>query len=179
MFLTLCALAFSSIPLKAQEASAPPAVQDQNTPSGLDDVPDEYLIEAQNYYESCEADGNISAYYDCRCMAAQYLDTRINAGPEMQPSSIELAIGPGCMDSARIAGNTYNECLTRAPVLPLNQTVEEYCTCYANGFARIYKRSGFELSSKSKIKLQAQAAIICKDPAMGRKLYPQAFQLSK
>lgn len=184
LLLTLLLLAFASAPLYAQESQtvlSPPETTEEapETPSPYEDVPDEYLIEAQNYFESCEADSNISQYYDCRCMAAQYLDERIKTGPKTAPSSITMEIGRGCMDEASIAGNTYEECLSRAPVLPKNMSVEKYCSCYANSFARIYSRSGVELSSKSKIKIQAQAGVICEDPALGRKLYPQAYGLSR
>ncbi len=175
LVLGILIIVFPAHSLHAQEGAKP----DNGQKTGLSDVPDEYLKEAQAYYESCEANGNISAYYDCRCMAAQYLDKRIERGPDITPSSIVLSIGPGCMDSARIAGSNYTECLSRAPVLPTNQSVEEYCTCYANKFAKIYSRSGLDLSSESKVALQAQAGIICENPALGKQLYPQTYRLSE
>lgn len=138
-----------------------------NPPSAQEDeykkVKDEYIEEAQRFFEQCGQDYTLKQYYDCECLAVKYLDDRIASGPDKNSQNILMSIRGYCHDATIAAGETYSSCMTDGTIFPPGQTAEQYCTCFANTFAKLFNESGRIPSSRTSVFLQTQAHIKC-DP---------------
>lgn len=160
MFLLLCALATSS-------AAQTPAPADNS----YENVPDEYLAEADAFHAECATTAKMNHYYDCECLTVKYLDERIKRGKTAADSSIMQAIQEQCADATEAAGYLYNQCLGD-PMIPAEIPAEEFCTCYANTYATLYERYGAEPNSQTFVEVQTEAMVTCRNPNLAKRLYP-------
>ncbi len=176
--LLLCSLVFASAPVQAQESlsdtlKSAPAAQPQATVNPYADIPDEFIVEARQFYDMCSTTANMFQYYDCKCLATKFLDKRIEMGPVPRTDSITIAIERECPDASEAAGYEYGQCLGKASLLSHgNIPIEDYCTCFANTYARLYENMSAGPSSTTFINLQAQAHTMCRDPKLAKQLYP-------
>ena len=146
----------------------------EQEPSDLDEIPDEFIIEASNFGESCRNNSEMSKYFDCRCMAVKYLDKRIEAGPEALASHIQNSLGYECKDGTGVSGELYEKCLYNITNAPKHLDPEEYCSCYGNTFAKMYESYPRRLSTKVKIAFLSRAQLACRDPRAARRVYGSA-----
>jgi hypothetical protein len=153
-------------------SSKPPATAQTAKPDPYADLPEEYIEEAEKFYNECQTNDNMSRYYNCECLASKFLDKRIMAGPEVLNDIIVQSITHECADAAGAAGQEYQSCLENAPMMPANIPIEEYCTCYANTYAKLYEKYSLGPSSNTFIKLQTEAHISCQNPDLAKRLYP-------
>jgi hypothetical protein len=154
-------------PLQAFAQTADPSavtneILNQEPEIPKQEIPDSYLVEADQFFKYCQAEPSYNKYFNCECMAAQFLDERIKVGPQKSRSGIVQAIGKGCADATNAAGSYYQMCLGSGSLLPDNIPAEEYCSCYANKFAQLYEQSGQKPSSKIFVQIQTAAHMQCR-----------------
>ena len=141
------AFAFSAVALAATDT--------------LDDVPDEYIIEADQFYDSCQRNYSMKQYYNCECMSVAYLDERIAQGPLTPPSQIELSISSQCRDAVGAAGPTYNQCLSKANRFEPGTDPEKYCECVANSYVKLIDTYKPVIDSRSIVAFGVEAYSQC------------------
>jgi hypothetical protein len=150
--------------------------QQQNAPNPYEDLPEEYIQEANQFFVTCDQTSTMYLYYDCKCLATAYLDKRIELGPNPPPSKISLSIENTCIDATGAAGYVYDQCFSLGSMMPTNRPIEEYCTCYANTYSKLFQEVQTAPSSQVFMQLQTQAHLMCQDPALADKLYPKKKQ---
>ncbi len=145
--------------------------QAQTPPPAPGEIPDAYFKEAQTFLEQCQLRPSLSQYHNCDCLASEYLQERLkdNAASE---TSIMMIIGKRCIDATEAAGYEYERCLGNTPLLKREMLPEEYCTCFANNYARLFERYKAGVTSKVIVELQTQAHISCANPALAKRLFP-------
>jgi len=146
---------------------------DTSKPLGADmsDIPDEYIIEASKFGDECRNNDKLNKHFDCRCMAVKYLDARIEYGPSAGVSVIRNKLGYDCKDATGIAGELYQACLLDIENAPTHLDPEEYCSCYANTFAKYFEEWPGRITINLKVSLMSRAKLTCRDPAGARKIY--------
>ncbi len=135
-------------------------------------VPDEYLAEATAYNDECEANYDMTQYYDCQCLSYEYLKERVKEGKYVDKSEITLAIARKCRDASLASGPVYVNCLKTANTMEPGTDPEKYCTCVANSYSKLMEREAPTISSRSMIRLKTQATVSCRNPALAKRLYP-------
>ncbi|MFK7840576.1 MAG: hypothetical protein AB8B83_09650 [Bdellovibrionales bacterium] len=152
---------------------AAPDRPDEERPSDLSEIPDEYIIEASEFGEMCRNEGDMRNYYDCRCMAIKYLDARIEFGPDVGPSFVKTALvqAKDCKDATGIAGHIYERCLLDINNAPTHLDPEEYCSCYGNTFAKYFENISRNVTLMAKINLKTRAQLRCRDPIAAQRIY--------
>ena len=141
------------------------------------DLPEEYIQEAQNYFHLCETTGSMYLYYNCKCLASKFLDKRIELGPKASNTSIALKISNECADATQAAGYEYKQCIQHGPMMPPEIPLEEYCSCYANTYAKLYEQgSSGGPGSRTSVNFRTQAYIMCHKPEVAKKLYHSTVQ---
>lgn len=142
------------------EGEAPPFPADAALMGGYTQ---EEIDEADGVFQSCKSNPEMTMAYDCECFAAKYLDERVQRGPEPPGSYITMLVSQTCPNPEGVAGNTYESCLGRPGLMPLprGKTVEQYCECYANEYAKLYKQAGQGYNSTVRVELQSRAMDAC------------------
>lgn len=135
-------------------------------------LPDEYLDETEDFYKHCSTTSEMKNYYNCECLAVKFLDQRVARGPNPSRESITLSIQRECADASQAAGYYYQNCMNQSVLMPPEIPAEEYCTCFANTYAKLYERYSPGPSSKAFVQLQTQAYVTCRDPELAKRLYP-------
>jgi len=125
-------------------------------------IPQDYLDEMQAFYEECESNYYLSGHHDCRCMASEYLDERIEQGRFADSSLIRLNVTKSCPSEERAAGYSYRSCFDNGYTVPEGYDVEAFCACTANQYARLFARSGQSFGPQLFIALQSEARQICR-----------------
>ena len=64
---------------------APPVIK----PNDLKSIPDKYFKEADEFLKYCEAQTNMTLFYNCDCLSYEFLETRIR-NPQMSQTSIVM-----------------------------------------------------------------------------------------
>lgn len=155
----------------AQEHSLLSKESRQKKTLAFEDIPDEYFLEAENYANQCKGDQNYRQYYNCECLGNAYLARRIER-PDADPGQISLDLSATCLDATEAAGYEFEQCLGTGSLLPQDQSAENYCTCFANTYAKSFEDANAALSSKLIVELKAQAHVTCSDPALAQKYSP-------
>lgn len=96
------------------------------------------LEETAKVYEYCTRNGVYSSYFDCDCVAARFFDERLLYPGK--PNIIYMAdqVAKECPNIPGVAGYAYTECMgSHVANMKLGQ--KEFCECYANRYAEIYK----------------------------------------
>lgn len=145
----------------------PPVIK----PGDLGSIPDRYFEEADRFLKYCEAQPNMTQFYNCDCLSYEFLETRIK-NPDISESAIIGEIDRTCIDASDAAGYEYERCLGSTPLLPNNMSYEEYCTCFANTYAQAFEFYMPKVNSKSIVELQTQAHLMCANPGVGRRMFP-------
>lgn len=173
---TLIYLSFLSILLvlspsavKAQETIQPPPLSQFEDLSSL---PDEYIEESFAFHNECTGDNDYYNYYDCNCLAMAYLDARVKAGAETHHSLLKQNIRKLCLDPTGMTGELFNNCLNDRPDSFSDLPQEEFCTCYANTFGKLFEYYKIPPSSSVTVTMRKQARIACRDRELALRLYP-------
>ena len=125
-------------------------------------IPYEYLVEAEEFHQKCQTNPKYYQYYNCDCLASNYLDERVKVGPKESQSGVFLSIKRTCFDGTFAAGKRYESCITDGTIFPRGQEPEAYCECYANEFAAVFEKSGVTPNTKTLTYLQARAHQNCR-----------------
>jgi len=138
------------------------AIINQDTANiDMDTVSDKDIDEAQEFFQSCKNTPNMATYYDCECLASQYLSERQEQGPDAVYSSIFQAIRKECPNTEAAAGYMYGECQKMGTLVARHQPLDEFCECAGNTFAKLYTKSGVEPGSQGYQNLRSQALVMC------------------
>lgn len=157
----------------------PKKVEKKKPKNDLAEIPDAYFAEAQAYNQQCLGTPHLNNYYDCDCMAARLLDQRIERGPKVNQSSILLRLEGKCKNATNIAGAEYSKCMTSYFRLPKDIPAEEYCSCFSNTYAKIFKLTNAKPSSKLGSAIHKRSSIYCRDPELAKRLYPDISGIHK
>ncbi len=151
------------------ESLLPPAPQSMAEGAGskvmdldLSEIPDVYLIEAENYRKHCQKRVLLRTYYNCECMAMEYLEKRIDVGPSMDESGIVMRLSNQCVDVTNAAGQMYKQCHDTSSLMGLRGDAERYCSCVGNNYAKIFKASNVKPSSQTFARIQSKAMRFCR-----------------
>ena len=125
-------------------------------------IPDAVYKEAEKFEKYCRQAPNLYTYYNCECMAANFLDERIKQGPEASRSGILQSIEGECQDAIEAAALQYETCLGNALLLPKDIDPETYCTCFGNKFAIIFQDNKVKVSPSNITRVQTQAHAECR-----------------
>jgi hypothetical protein len=149
----------------------PPKEESKVPKKDLSDLPDEYIAEATQFGENCKNDPNLSQYFNCQCMAVEYLDTRKKLGPNASSSIIRSYLGGKCKDGTELAGPMYEECLDTRTHAPTHVDPEVYCTCFTNSFIKMFEELQGAMSSQIEIAMRSRARTECSEPETARRIY--------
>ena len=186
-FAALAAIAFCAPVMAAdsQPAEAPyqqelqdtlkdaPAAQQKPAANPYADIPEAYIQEAGDYYKRCAATANMYQYYDCKCLATKYLDIRMKTSADYPRDMILASLQKECFDASEAAGYEYEQCIAHKNLMPAgNIPIEDYCTCMATTYAKLFENSGISASSNTFVHLRAEAITMCQNPELEQQLYP-------
>lgn len=110
------------------------------------------------YFKKCQNDGT-STYYDCECLASNYVKKKVVYDDQMTDYVIFQQISKQCVDDVAVAGQTYSECISMQKVDP--RWSDEFCECYANEYAEEYKEKGLSLNRRQIVKVRGEAMNKC------------------
>lgn len=156
-------------PYSSENIRAP---QDFAEGRSMGDIPDVYIKEAMAFHSKCMNSHQKRAYYDCRCLAVQYLDERVKRGPDADSQEIVMSIGSGCEDGTGATGQMYTECITNGAMVPPETDMDTYCECLASTYGQLYETSKLAMNSRTYVRLKTQAKVMCTNPELARKYYP-------
>lgn len=135
------------------------------------DMPDEYIEEVSEVYNSCQGNFTKRMYYDCECFAFEFLQKRLDAEPYESTDALVFELRYMCRDATEAAGQEYNSCLTKTNNMKPGTDPEAFCECYANNFAIMINNAIPTLQSRTISPYKIRAWVMCNDPRMARNLY--------
>jgi hypothetical protein len=103
------------------------------------EIQGELADEAQKVYDDCTFGEQYSQFHDCECIAVQYLDKRILAGPDATEGQLMSEISGSCVNKAGVAGYYYPTCHKQfSAFIKSLDDLDKFCICYANTMAKKY-----------------------------------------
>ena len=145
--------------LAAPFAHAQTDVEDE-----YDKIPDEYIEEADNYFDTCRQDYITSQYLNCACMSTTLLRERIARGPTVPQTTILLEINDECFDAINSAGPIYEKCLKNSYSFKPGTDPEKYCECVANTYVEAMNLQKPTIRSTNMVQYNVYANSKCRDP---------------
>lgn len=124
-------------------------------------VPQYVLDDAQDFFRYCEQSPSLKTHYQCTCWAKRYLDTSIELGPGYKRADVIKVINNDCLDIPRMAGIYYSQCLKQSLVEPQGQSMEDYCACYGNEYAKNIQKGTLHMGSQKISAAQSLAMDAC------------------
>lgn len=152
-FITFLALILFSIPVTAQENTVPQALE-------IEQIPREFLVEADAFYQRCSTTAQFYQYYNCDCLAAEYLDARIN-DPFAQEGILIMRVKKQCIDPMEAVGYEYSSCMENGTIFPEGVDPADYCECYAREYGRVFSAAGKSPSGRLITAVIARAHLNC------------------
>jgi len=137
--------------------------------TGLSDYSDAELEEAQLVYNDCAQAWSMYTYYDCKCLAARFLDKRHELGPLASSGKIRLILRDECRNDVGIAGYKYTNCMKNTFGIPKTVKPKEFCECYAQDYTRLYMKHEGKLSEQAKYSFDTRATGNCREKLTGRR----------
>ena len=130
-----------------------------------EEIPEEYLQEADAFFTKCNNHHAMSKYLNCACMSATLLDERMENGPLVPQSNIRIRIEKECFDAINAAGPVYQECLKASYTFQPGTDPEKYCACVANTFVEAMNLQRPTIRSESINNFSVYAYTKCKNPS--------------
>lgn len=159
-----------SEPAPADEPSYA-APQSAAPKTDLSQVSDAVIIEVTKYGEECRDDDEMNKYFDCRCLASEYLDARMKLGEDASAADVKMEIRDRCRNAAGIAGSVYERCLENIMMQPKDKSPEEFCSCYANTYGKYLETWPRQLTRRTTMGLKSKAQLVCQDQRAARRIY--------
>ena len=100
------------------------------------EIQQEILEEAEMVHGLCSGRYTYSRFYDCDCVAAKFVDARIERGPGKGPTYLAEEVAIECPNQPGIAGFAWDQCQSIAENMPYGRN--EYCTCFAKQYVTEY-----------------------------------------
>ena len=104
------------------------------------EIQEEILAESEQVFKECEYEKGYARYRDCRCLAVKFMDERTIRGPEEDKLKIWYSVQDECKFEEGIAGESFRQCMSTNAKSDMKK-VEQYCNCFANSIAKLYKES--------------------------------------
>lgn len=104
-----------------------------------EDIRVELAKEAEQQYNQCTTKATYSKYYDCKCIAEEFLHARIMQGPEIASQNLIREVTLKCPYIEGIAGMQYKRC-EQLFEMDVVFDLEKFCTCYANSIAKNFAK---------------------------------------
>jgi hypothetical protein len=124
-----------------------------------EDIPEEYIIEAEQVHRACLLNQVTNMFFDCECYSIKFLDKRIEQGPEPPQSHLLVELEGSCPNPVAVAGYTFENCTEQMFMREIYDN-EELCTCVANAVANNYTEMP-RLNSISLISLNRNSYLDC------------------
>ena len=160
----------------AQNAT-PPADPDFTLDQiSVEDIPDAYFKQSELFYKKCSNETYLKNYYSCECLAAIYFDRAVAEGIDLPFSAIIEDNKEECKDAVNAAGKAYGDCVSNPTSIPEHLTPDEYCQCFANGFAKLYGTAKGNIDQRQRMNIRARVGFICTNPEDAARLYPGAYR---
>lgn len=139
-----------------------------NRAPDFSNVTDEQIEEAQSVYKYCEADYNYRSNYDCECLAAKYLDARVENGPILDRSTLITQVRGSCPNVVEKVGQQYSQCMSPMNDLEIFMLVtqKEYCECYAREWTRNYNAVGGIPDTNMRSSINYRSSRYCQNPGV-------------
>lgn len=131
------------------------------TKSDLDEIPQSILEDVKDFENNCKGDVRLYTTFDCECLAGQYLDAKLDAGPDVARSSLMLQIDHTCPNIEEAAGEAYSECYAEASLMPNEGSIDKFCACYGRTYAKLRQELKTALTANMRITLKARAMGMC------------------
>ncbi len=120
----------------------------------LGEVTEKQIAEAEAAQEWCNSKPEIRSEHDCECVAAKFLEIRVNDGPIIGKDEIlsRILIPALCKNIVESTGSAYSKCMKQPNSAFKNVKVEpkEYCECYARKWAEYYENHVGKLGPKTR-----------------------------
>ncbi len=129
-----------------------------------DEIPDEYIEEADAYFFTCQGDSIMSQYANCACMSSAMLRERVDMGPTVPQTRILNKITKECFDAIGSTGKIYDKCLRRASRFEAGTDPEKYCECVANTYVNAMNLQKPTIRSTSMTRFESYALSYCRRP---------------
>ena len=154
------------LPTEAVAQYEHPPVSAEERAKILEMLPDEFIDEATEAYDKCNADNVQSKYYNCECLSSTLLEERIKAGPDPTASALmmNLSLKNQCRDATGAAGDVYNKCLSMHGRMKPGTDPEKYCECVANEYAKAFDTLAPPINSTNMVNIQSMAMAGCAKP---------------
>lgn len=154
------------LPINAIAQQNYPSISQEERAKILEVLPDEFIDEATEAYDKCNADSVQSKYYNCECLSSALLEERIKAGPEPTASALimNVSLKDECRDATGAAGDVYNKCLSMHGRMKPGTDPEKYCECVANDYAKAFDRLAPPINSTNMVNIQSMAMAGCNKP---------------
>lgn len=157
--------------LPSGAAFAQPEIVKDSVYFTLDDgimTKEEMEEEAQYVYDICNRNPFQNQYFDCGCIAGDFLIQREKLGPMVMQDDIFTAVTSGpnarCANAPMIANLAYNNCLDFVKIANITrEETPEFCTCAANKAALDFAKTP-KLDTTFSTSVASNALIYCNDP---------------
>lgn len=137
--LLLLALPVSAMAQDAASLVTPRGVLTDKKTS-IDGATLEQIDQALNVTFDCKKSSFSSKYYDCDCMGMKFLEFRVNEFASSSDFSLLMKAQRACPNATDVAGATYLQCTTWAPV-SRPYDYKEFCTCFASEVAKQFEKN--------------------------------------
>lgn len=126
------------------------------------DIPEEAIRDAEDFQNYCSGNATMKTTFDCECLAGEYLDARIEAGPDVARSSLILKIDHTCPNIEEAAGEAYSECYAQSTLVPTSgKPLDDFCECYARSYAKLRQEMKTAMHAQLRITLKSRAMTMC------------------
>lgn len=136
-----------------------------DTKPGHETATEEQVEEAESVYEWCTGNYDVSRTVDCQCLASEFLDLRIESGPDEPKMSLVAHITRrSCRNVEGASRMEYEKCMVGTSFKYYGFEPEDYCECYAREFGRLLEAYEGKLDESKKSTLRFKARMYCKKP---------------
>lgn len=105
------------------------------------DEQERLIEEATTVHDYCTGRELFASLYDCRCVAAKFLDERVlRYDPTESIIGIADQVAKSCPNEPGVAGYAYTQC-NKIYQRKMSYGLEEFCKCYANTFTKLYMKN--------------------------------------
>jgi len=107
----------------------------------LKGISKKYIEEAEEAEQWCKKRPRIKTQHDCECLAAKYLEMRIDEGPIISRDEIisKITTQALCKNMVEATGAVYSECMGQSDIYFKNIEPKKYCECYATRWSELFK----------------------------------------
>ena len=152
---------FALMLLITSTAWMPANAQDTSSGGEIEKIPYEFIVEAEQFLDRCLIDPKYTQFYNCDCLAANYLDERLK-DPFEQAGVITMNIQGRCIDPSLATGEAYLSCLNNGTIFPDITDPEAYCECYAREFGIIFEQAGRSPNTRVLTAVKSRAHSNCR-----------------